>query len=132
MDTDTGTTGLQKKKILIIEDDDFLRSLSVTKLQKEGYVLEVAADGQEGMDKLLASRPDLLLLDLMLPRIDGFHILENIKTNTNFSGMKIVVFSNLGSDEDIARATSLGAHDYLVKSSFTLDELVVKIKEHLK
>ncbi len=118
--------------ILIIEDDDFLRSLAVTKLQKEGYTVSVAAEGEEGLRKLGEAKPNLLLLDLMLPKVDGFKILEHIKSGSDYVGMKIIVFSNLGSDEDIARATSLGAQDYLVKSSFTLDELVIKIKEHLK
>ena len=68
----------------------------------------------------------------MLPHVNGFELLERIKNNEALKSMKIIVFSNLGSDEDIARATQLGAHDYMVKSSFTLDELVTKITEHLK
>ena len=120
------------KNILIIEDDEFLLSLAVTKLQKAGYNIESAKDGEDGIKKLAEAKPDLLILDLMLPHIDGFEILKQIKSDTKFAGMRIVVFSNLGSDEDISKATKLGANDYMVKSSFTLDELVAKIDEHLK
>jgi len=120
------------KNILIIEDDEFLLSLAVTKLQKAGYNVESAKDGEDGIKKLAETKPDLLILDLMLPHIDGFEILKQIKSDTKFAGMRIVVFSNLGSDEDISKATKLGANDYMVKSSFTLDELVAKIDEHLK
>ncbi|OGI83974.1 hypothetical protein A2997_00780 [Candidatus Nomurabacteria bacterium RIFCSPLOWO2_01_FULL_36_10b] len=120
------------KNILIIEDDEFLLSLAVTKLQKAGYDVESAKDGEDGIKKLAETKPDLLILDLMLPHIDGFEILKQIKSDTKFAGMRIVVFSNLGSDEDISKATKLGANDYMVKSSFTLDELVAKIDEHLK
>ena len=104
----------------------------MTKLQKAGYDVESAKDGEDGIKKLAETKPDLLILDLMLPHIDGFEILKQIKSDTKFAGMRIVVFSNLGSDEDISKATKLGANDYMVKSSFTLDELVAKIDEHLK
>lgn len=120
-----------KKIVLIVEDDDFLRSLAVTKLQKEGFEVEVATEGQSGLQKVLDIKPDLLLLDLMLPNLDGFGIMEKLQGNEVMNNMPIVVFSNLGSDDDISRGMELGAKEYLVKSSFTLDELILKVNEVL-
>ncbi len=131
MDTPTSAPATNHS-ILIIEDDEFLRGLATTKLQKAGFTVDTAGDGEEGIRKLIEVKPDLLLLDLMLPHVSGFEVMEKIKEHTELSTMKIIIFSNLGSDEDITRATNLGAHDYMVKSSFTLDELVKKIQEHLK
>jgi len=118
-----------KKIVLIVEDDDFLRSLAVTKLQKEGYDVQVAIEGNAGLQKVLDIKPNLLLLDLMLPNMDGFQIMEQLQGNDDLAHMKIVIFSNLGSDEDITRGMKLGASEYLVKSSFTLDELVKKVRD---
>ena len=117
--------------ILIVEDDDFLRSLAVTKLEKEGFTVEVAVDGNEGLAKITSVKPDLILLDLMLPGVDGFGIMEKLQEEGTLAQQKIIIFSNLGSDEDIRRAQQYNVEDYLVKSSFTLDELVEKIKESL-
>lgn len=115
------------KKILIIEDDDFLRSLAVTKLQKHGYSVMTAADGEMGLELALKEKPDLLLLDLMLPGMSGFEVLEKIRANADTKTLKTVIFSNLGDSEDIKRGQELGVVDYLVKASFTLDELTEKI-----
>jgi len=117
--------------ILIIEDDDFLRSLAVTKLQKEGFNVTTAADGELGMTALQENKPDILLLDMMLPKVDGFEILANIQNDPNYASMKKIVFSNLGSEEDIRRGSELGAENFLIKSRSTLDELVQKIKDTL-
>ncbi len=114
--------------ILIIEDDDFLRSLAVTKLEKEGFTVSMAANGQTGLDALKTATPDLLILDLMLPIISGFDVLKSVKANDATKNMKVIVFSNLGEQGDIKTCIDLGANDYLVKANFTLDELVEKIK----
>lgn len=115
------------KRILIIEDDDFLRSLAVTKLQKHGYSVTTAANGEAGLEATLKEKPDLLLLDLMLPGISGFDVLEKLRANEETKTLKVVIFSNLGDSADIKRGQELGVVDYLVKASFTLDELVEKI-----
>jgi DNA-binding response OmpR family regulator len=119
-------------KILIIEDDDFLRSLAVTKLEKEGFVVTMAADGQAGLASIAADAPDLVILDLMLPVMSGFDVLKNMKANDTTKNIKVIVFSNLGEESDIKTCLDLGANDYLVKANFTLDELVEKIKGMLK
>jgi DNA-binding response OmpR family regulator len=114
--------------ILIVEDDDFLRSLAVTKLEKEGFTVSTAADGQEGLNQINSLIPDLVILDLMLPAMSGFDVLKAIKGNDATKNIKVIVFSNLGEEADIKTCLDLGANDYLVKANFTLDELVEKIK----
>jgi DNA-binding response OmpR family regulator len=115
-------------RILIIEDDDFLRSLAVSKLEKEGFVMETAGTGDEGLAKLMALPPDLVILDLMLPNISGFEILEKIRSTETMKKLKVIVFSNLGEESDVKKCLDLGVSDYLVKANFTLDELGEKIK----
>lgn len=119
-------------KILIIEDDDFLRSLAVTKLEKEGFTVAMAADGKAGIDQVAKDLPDLVILDLMLPVMDGFAVLEHLKSDGAAKAAKVIVFSNLGEDADIKKCLDMGADDYLIKANFTLDELVEKIKGLLK
>jgi len=115
-------------RILIVEDDDFLRSLAVTKLQNEGFVMETANSGPEGLAKALKTPPDLMVLDLMLPELTGFEILEKIRTDEATKNLKVIVFSNLGDESDIKKCLDLGVSEYLVKANFTLDELAEKIK----
>lgn len=115
-------------KILIVEDDDFLRSLAVSKLEKEGFAVLTAANGQDGLAMITQELPPVIILDLMLPVMSGFEVLESIKKNDATKDLKIIVFSNLGDEADIKKCLDLGAHDYLVKANFTLDELVEKIK----
>ena len=115
-------------RILIVEDDDFLRSLAVTKLTAEGFAMEVAASGDEGLNKALATPPDLMILDLMLPQLSGFEILEKVRANEATKKLKVIVFSNLGEEADIKKCLDLGVSEYLVKANFTLDELAEKTK----
>lgn len=119
-------------KILIIEDDDFLRSLAVTKLEKEGFTVAMAADGQQGLKQINSDIPDLIILDLMLPVMSGFDVLKAIRGNESAKNIKVIVFSNLGEEKDIKTCLDLGVSDYMVKANFTLDELVDKIKGMLK
>jgi DNA-binding response OmpR family regulator len=114
--------------VTIIEDDDFLRSLAVTKLQKEGMHVTTASNGEEGLTVIESEKPEIIILDLMLPTMSGFEVLEQMQKKGLLKTMKVVVFSNLGDDEDITKCMDLGATDYLVKANFTLDELVQKVK----
>lgn len=118
-------------KILIIEDDDFLRSLAVTKLEKEGFTVSMAPDGQQGLTLAQQELPEVVILDLMLPVMSGFDVLAALKASDATKGLKVIVFSNLGEEADIKKCLDLGASDYLVKANFTLDELVEKIKQLL-
>ena len=118
------------KTILIIEDDNFLQGLEATKLKKEGYEIFSVANGEDAF-KLIngGTKVDLILLDLLLPGIDGFMILEKIRQDKSFLTVPVIVFSNLSEDKDIKRAQKLGISEFMVKSNFTLDELARKIKE---
>lgn len=117
------------KKILIIEDDTFLQGLASNKLTAAGFEVTTASDGDEAMTQLGNEKFNCILLDLMLPDISGFDILKNIRERSKT--VPVIVFSNLSEDSDIKHATDLGATDYLIKSNFTLEELVEKIEKTL-
>jgi len=119
-------------KILIIEDDKFLRQLIVQKLAKEGYEIVEAIDGEEGIKKIQEKNPDLVLLDLILPGIDGFEVLSQMKKNEELTKVPVIILSNLGQQEDVKRGLNLGAVDYLIKAHFTPGEIVEKIRKALK
>ncbi len=117
------------KKVLIVEDDDFLQGLEAKKLTKEGYDVLVASNGEQAFKQIDEHRDiNIILLDLLLPEIDGFTILAKIREDNKIPNVPIIVFSNLAEDKDIARANKLGVNDFMVKSNFTLDELVAKLK----
>ncbi|MFA6185561.1 MAG: response regulator [Candidatus Shapirobacteria bacterium] len=118
------------KTILIIEDDNFLQGLEATKLKKEGYEILTASNSVEAF-KIIDGKVkfDLILLDLLLPEVDGFMILEKIRQNKEFLTIPVIVFSNLSEEKDIKRATKLGISEFMIKSNFTLDELAKKVKE---
>ena len=120
------------KTILIIEDDKFLRELIAKKLIKEEYNISEAIDGEEGMKKIAEEKPDLILLDLILPGIDGFEVMSRMKEDPSLSQIPIIILSNLGQKEEIERGINLGAKDYLIKAHFTPGEIIEKIKAALK
>lgn len=124
---------MNKKKILFIEDDDFLRSLVVTKLQKEGFDVATSPDGKNAMERITKEQPNLLLLDIMLPDSKsekaGFDVLRDVRASNDWKTLRVIIFSNLGDEEDLRMGEELGADEYLVKANFTLDELVEKIKK---
>jgi len=120
-----------KKTILIVEDDKFLRDLMNQKLLREGFNTEEAVDGEQGVQKIKEAKPDLVLLDLILPGIDGFEVLSKIKEDPSLAAIPIIVLSNLGQKDDIERGLQLGAKDYLIKAHFTPGEVIEKIKNIL-
>lgn len=115
------------KKILIIEDDKFLRELISQKISKQGYIVVEAIDGEDGIEEFKKEKPDLVLLDLILPGIDGFEVLSQIKSNAELSNTPVIILSNLGQKEDIEKGINLGADDYLIKAHFTPNEIIEKI-----
>lgn len=119
------------KKILVAEDDLFLANAFKAKLSKVGFELEIAQDGEETMQKITTFQPDALLLDLMMPKKDGFAVLEELRRDERYKSMPIIVASNLGQQEDIDRAMKLGASGYVVKSNLSLSQLVEKINAFL-
>lgn len=119
-------------KILIIEDDKFLRELIVRKLTAENFEALEAVDGENGLKMLKEGKPDLVLLDLILPGIDGFEVLSRMKNDPALASMPVIILSNLGQREDVERGLKLGAADYLVKAHFTPNEIIDKVKGALK
>ena len=119
------------KKILIVEDDKFLRELIAQKLIKEGYDIAEAVDGEKGIKAVEDEKPDLVLLDLILPGIDGFDVLAKMKEDPKMAEVPVIILSNLGQKDDIERGLRLGAVDYLIKAHFTPGEIIGKIKSIL-
>lgn len=120
------------KKILIIEDDSFLSEMYSTKLIQEGFETEIAVDGKQGINKIKDIKPDLVLLDIVLPKMDGFEILESIKKDPEFKNIPIILLTNLGQKNEIEKGLSLGADEYIIKAHFTPTAVVAKVKEILK
>lgn len=120
------------KTILVIEDDKFLRELISRKLKEEGFDIVEAIDGEEGIKKVKEVKPDLILLDLILPGIDGFEVLSQMREKLNLSSIPVIILSNLGQKEDIEKGLKMGAIDYLIKAHFTPGEIIEKIKTALK
>lgn len=118
-----------KKTILVVEDDKFLRDLIAQKLLKEGFDVIEAVDGEQGVEKIAEEKPDLVLLDLILPGIDGFEVLSKTKENPALVDIPVIVLSNLGQKDDIEKGLNLGAVDYLIKAHFTPGEIIEKIKK---
>ncbi|MCH7551991.1 response regulator [Patescibacteria group bacterium] len=118
-------------KILIIEDDKFLRELLVKKVGSEGYEVVVATDGEEGLKMAKEENPSLILLDLILPAMDGFEVLRRIKEAEETKHIPVIILSNLGQKEDIDKGVKLGAKDYMIKAHFTPGEIAKKIQEIL-
>lgn len=113
--------------ILIIEDDMFVRELYQHEFQKDGYSVKVAEDGEEGLKKIDEEKYDGILLDIMLPKVDGLDVLKRLKENSKTKEIPVVILSNLGQDEIIKRALEIGAKSYIVKSLYTPDQVVAEI-----
>ncbi len=123
----------QSKKILIVEDDQFLREFYQELLQGEGYFVDVAADGEEAVRKIQQEDLDLVLLDIMLPKKDGLQILRDLKTKpAKSSNVSIVVLTNLGQDTVIKQCFDLGAEGYLIKSALNPDQVLSEIHTYLQ
>ena len=118
-------------KILLTEDDEFLSSLIKNRLEKEGFEVRIAKDGDEVLAILKTYQPDLILLDIILPHKLGFEVLEELQNNPTLKKAPVMVLSNLGQESDIARAKQLGAVDYFVKAKILIDDLIKKIKAFL-
>ncbi len=119
-------------RIVWIEDDNFLGSLISKKLSSEGYEVAYVNTGEDAMAKIKEQKPALVLADIMLPGIDGFEVLKQIKEDDNLKDVPVILFSNLSQEEDINKGLELGAESFLVKSNVVPDQIVSKIKELLE
>jgi len=118
------------KTILLVEDDKFLSALLKNRLEKESFNVIHAEDGEEAVNILRtsSSKPDLVLLDIILPKKNGFEVLEEIKQDIEFKNLPIIIISNLGQDDDLSRGKELGATEYYIKAQTSIDDLISKIK----
>jgi len=118
-------------KIIIVEDDPFLLSILAEKFKEADFDIETAIDGEDGLNKIKSGNFDLVLLDMVLPKIDGFKILEELRDGNQAKKTSVIVLSNLYDKNSIDKAILLGAKDYIVKAYNTPEEIVFKIKSFL-
>lgn len=119
------------KKILIVEDDDNLADVYTTRLQAEGFDTRRVPNGEDALATTIEYRPDLVLLDAMMPKVSGFDVLDILRNTPETTNVKIIMLTALGQESDIERAKSLGVDDYLVKSQVVIADVVERIKTHL-
>ncbi|MBI4114300.1 MAG: response regulator [Candidatus Niyogibacteria bacterium] len=119
------------KTILVIEDDKFMRDLLINKIKKEGFRADGAASAEEALEEMEKNAPNLILLDLILPRMDGFEFIQHMKKNPQFANIPILILSNLGDKKDIEKAEQFGVKEFLIKANFTPSEIVQKIHDLL-
>lgn len=119
------------KTILVIEDDKYLREVLVEKLKKEGFEVLEAVEGETGLRMTVEKKPDLVVLDIILPLLNGFDYLEMKLKNAAIEKIPVIILSNLGQKEDVERGMKLGAKDYMVKAHFTPNDLIAKVQGQL-
>jgi len=121
-------TEYENKKILLIEDEDLIVNLLQKKLEKEGYKVLIAKDGIEGMEKMRENKVDLILLDIVMPRMGGLEVLEEMIKDKELRMIPVIVISNSGQSVELYRAKRLGARDWLIKTEFDPREVLAKVK----
>lgn len=119
---------MSTQKIVLVEDDEILSKVLSTELHDAGFEVSQAFDGEAGLALVRSKRPDLVLLDLVLPKKHGFVVLEELKKSPETKAIPVIILTLLGEDEDIKKGLRLGANDYLVKSSHAVGEIVEKVK----
>lgn len=122
---------MAKNKILIIEDDSFISDMYRMKMESEGFDVKVAEDGQKGLEQINFEKPDLVLLDVVMPKMDGFTVLQTIKEDPEIQDVPVVLLTNLGQKDSVEKGLKLGALDYVIKAHFTPAEVVEKVREIL-
>lgn len=121
----------QKKKVLIVEDDIFLSNIYSKKFSSEGYEVISAGDGKKGLNLAKQKKPDIVLLDLMLPSMDGFQVLEEIRKDEEIKDTPVILLTNINDQDGIKKGYDLGAKDYIIKTFFTPSEVVEKVRKFL-
>jgi len=121
----------QQKKILFVEDDDALANVYIVRLQAEGFDVKRVTNGEDALDMVISFHPDLVLLDVMMPRISGFEVLDIIRNTPKTVNVKVIMLTALSQEADKKRAQDLGVDDYLVKSQVVIADVIDRIKSHL-
>jgi CheY-like chemotaxis protein len=119
------------RRVLLAEDDRFLRRAAESRLRQNGFTVLPAVDGEEALKVARAERPDLILLDLIMPKLQGFEVLKALKQDPATAPIPVIVLSNLGQDEDLKRAMELGAIAYFIKAHLSLQDLVQRVAQTL-
>lgn len=119
------------KRILLVEDDDALANVYVMRLQAEGYEVRRVADGEDALSDAISFKPDLILLDVMMPKVNGLDVLDIIRNTPETTNVKVIMLTALSQESDKERAESLGADDYLVKSQVVIADVMERVKHHL-
>lgn len=120
------------KKILVVEDDIMISSMYKTKFEADGFTVLTAEDGAQGLELAKKEKPDIIMLDIILPQLDGFSVLEEVKKDAAMKNIPVIMLTNLGTNEDKLKGQKMGAIDYLVKASLTPGQVSAKIKQVLK
>lgn len=121
----------KQKRILLVEDDDALASVYQTRLQAEGFDVKRVPNGEDALAAALEYKPDLTLLDVMMPKVSGFDVLDIFRNTPETSQVKVIMLTALSQDSDKERAKTLGVDDYLVKSQVVIADVVERVKHHL-
>jgi DNA-binding response OmpR family regulator len=119
------------KHVLLVEDDTFLANIYKTKFEMEGFKVTVAENGEAGLDEAKKKKPDIVLLDVLLPKMDGFTVLKHMKDDASVASIPVILLTNLGQKDDVEKGLELGAVDYLIKAHFKPSETVAKVKKAL-
>ena len=122
----------KKQTILLIEDEEMLANMYETKFKTSGYDIHKALDGEAGLKIAEEVNPDIILLDVIMPKLDGFSVLKQLREKPKTKNTPVILLTNLGQDEDVEKGKILGATGYLVKANMTPAEVVEKVKEYLK
>ena len=120
-----------QKKILLVEDDDNLANVYLARLEVEGFIVRRVPNGEDALASAIEFKPDLVLLDVMMPKVSGFDVLDILRNTPETANLKIIMLTALSQDNDKARANQLGADDYLVKSQVVIADVVDRIKSQL-
>lgn len=120
------------KKIVLAEDDELIRTAYFDALTRAGYEVSLTKNGQEALLEIKKVKPDLILLDIIMPLIDGFEVLEEIKSEKELAGIPVLILSNLGQDSDIQKGISLGAVAYMIKANNNTIEVLEKVEQFMK
>lgn len=122
----------KKVHVLLVEDDSFLSNIYKTKFEMEDFKITTAEDGAAGLEQAKKKHPDIILLDILLPKMDGFTVLEKLKSDSSTADIPVILLTNLGQKDDVDKGLKLGAVDYLIKAHFKPAETVAKVREALK
>lgn len=131
MEPKTSAPGVHPKRILLVEDDDAIANVYLLRLQSEGFEVRRVANGEDALAAALSFKPDLVLLDVMMPKVSGFDVLDILRNTPETANLKIIMLTALSQDSDKERAESLGVDEYMVKSQVVIADVMERIRFHL-